>query len=458
MYISEISAADPRCLGKTDSETLQKAVDLAASTGIGKVVIPRMNPRTGESVWIIDKTIYLPSDTTIILDNCHLRLEDDVRENIFRNSKAFTAEGNTLEGEEHDIRIIGIGNAVLDGGKPNGLCEQLHRDDPEKYPNMNVNLLIFMHNVRNFEVRGIKFIESRWWAVCFMFCRWGMIADLDFRMYGTLENQDGVDLRIGCEYITIENITGITGDDTVALTALPREMTFEGLLYVKGKSFDIHDITIRNIMSSTHGCGIVRLLCEDGAREYNITITDLKDTGETIAGSAVLIGTNDKFLMKHPHEMGDFKNIIIRNVTTTAQRGLSIYESVQNMVVENLTVYGCNEVGLRFGENFAGKNVRIKDFTFDTDPETADSVFCFRGGTPDLGDVEISRVRARSAKYVFRGREIKVDDFVYEDPSEGYFTPESSKLKSAYGRYHKFAYGKLIENRPDDSRFKNEKK
>ncbi len=454
-YRNEISAAAPECRGKNDSETIQNAVDLAAKTGVGKVVIPRINPRTGEPIWIIGRTVYLPSDTTVILDNCHLRLEDDVISNVFRNSKAFTPEGNTLEGEEHDIRIIGVGNAVIDGGKPNGLCEQLHRDDPEKYPNMNVNLLIFMHNVRNFEVRGIKFIESRWWAVCFMYCRWGIVADLDFRMYGTLENQDGVDLRIGCEYITIENITGITGDDTVALTALPREMTFEGLLYVEGKSFDIHDITIRNIISSTHGCGIVRLLCEDRAKEYNITITDIKDTGETIAGSSVLIGTSDKFLMREPHKMGEFKNIIIRNVTTTAQRGLSIREPVQNMLVENLTVYGCNEIGLEFGENFEGKNVRVRDFTYDSTPETADCVFYFKNGVENMGELEVERVRAVSPKYIFRGREIEVKDFAYEAPSEAVFTPENAKLRSAYGRYHKYAYGKLIENRPDDSRFKN---
>ena len=351
----EIFADAPEFVGASDSETIQNAIDFADRQGIGKVTIPRISPISGEPIWIIDKTILLPSDMTVILDNCHLRLGDGVRENIFRNKNAWTDVGRTQEGEQNDIRVIGIGNAVLDGGKPNGLCEQLHRDDPEKYPHMQVNLLLFFHNVRNFEVRGFRCIDSRWWAVCFMYCRWGRISELDFRMYGTVENQDGVDIRIGCEYITVENITGVTGDDTVALTALPNDRMFEGELRVKGRSLDIHDITVRNVMSSTHGCGIVRLLNEDGAKEYNIKISDITDTGETIGGAAVLIGTTDKVLMKEPHKMGEFKNIFIRNVTTSAQRVMSIREPVENMYIENVISSGQNERGFAFGCNFEAK-------------------------------------------------------------------------------------------------------
>ena len=449
-------ADEPRFLGETDSQTIQNTIDRAADDGIGTVVIPRINPRTGAPLWVIGKTLLLPSDTTVILENCHLRLQDDVRENIFRNKNAWTAEGNTVQGEQHDIRIIGIGNAVLDGGKPNGLCEQMHRDDPLKNPHMHVNLLVFLHNVRNFEVGGFRCMESRWWATCFMFCRWGRIHDLDMRMYGTLENQDGVDIRIGCEYITVENITGITGDDTVALTALPRDTYFEGMLHVKGKSIDIHDITVRNITSSTHGCGIVRLLCEHGAKEYNIKISDITDTGETIGGSAVLIGISDPVLAKEPHEMGDFKNIFINNVTTSSQRAMSLREPTENLFISNVISSGSNEVGFAFDKNFVAKNVHISNFTYGASAENADCVFWFGCDEDGIKDLTISNVRASSAKYVFRGRSKEIDGFSYEEPIEGYLSADRPRLASAYGRYHKFAYGKLIENRPADSRYNND--
>lgn len=457
--MEHIYASDPRFWGSTDSETIQNAIDFAAETGAGMVIIPRENARTGQKIWIIDRAILLPSDITVILEGAHLRLADGVRENIFRNQNAWTPEGNTLTGEQHDIRLIGVGHAVLDGGEPNGLCEQLHRDHPDEYPHMQVNLLVFLHNVRHFEVRGIQFIDSRWWATCFMFCRWGHIADLDFRMYGTLENQDGIDLRIGCEYITIENITGLTGDDTIALTALPYVATFERLLWVEGKTFDIHDITIRNVIASSHGCALLRFLNCDGAKAYNITVTDLKDTGLSIAYAAILFGTGhagggEQFYGIRPHSMGEFKNVTVRGVTTCAQLGLSLCEPCENVRIEGLVTYGKNEVGLKFNPNFAAKNMVIRDCTFDAEPETADSIFIAPGCTDEaLADLRIEDVRVGEADYVFRCRKLEVKDFVCAEPRKGWFTPENARLCSAYGRYHRYSYGKEITNRPPDNRF-----
>jgi len=373
-----------------------------------------------------------------------------------------TPEGNTLEGEQHNIHIIGSGNALLDGGIHNGLVEQMHRDDPEKYPRLSVNLLIFLHNTRDFSIEGLDFINGRWWAVCCVYCRWGYIGNLDFKMYGTCENQDGVDLRVGCEYITIENITGCTGDDTIALTAMPNDdLVPETALHVPGKAWDIHDVTIRNVISSSHGCGIVRFLCEDGAQEYNITVDGIKDTAATISGTAIIIGTADTHFADPPHKMGEFRDIVVRNVTTQSQRGLSFAESVKNMLVENLTTYGPNEVGISFSKNFECDGLTIRNVVVGSNPETLDSVFRFISpADPNMliKDLKIENVRANSAKYVFEGRCVPVDNFQYDAPSVAFFTPQHSHLASAYGRYHRCSYGVVIENRPTDNRFANEKK
>lgn len=449
-----IYANELRFQQESDAATIQAAVDFAAKSGEGRVIVPRFTA-DGRDVWCIDQTILLPSDMTVILRDCHLRMADGVRENMFRNKNAWTPLGNTEEGEQHDIRLIGEGHALLDGGEPNGLCEQLHRDHPDQYPVMYVNLTVFLHNVRHFEVRNIQFTECRYWAVCMMFCRFGRVADLDFRMRGNLENQDGVDLRIGCEYITVENITGITGDDTVALTALPAEKTAEQLLLVKGKSIDIHDITVQNVMASTHGCGIVRLLNAQGARLYNVTLRDIKDTGATISGSTVLIGTTDPHLLQdHPSQMGDFENVLIQNLFTHAQRAVSFSGCCRNLTVENVIAQGRCEVGLMFNRNFVADNVLVRNFTFRAAPECADSVFAYRGEHPeDLKGLIIERVKATAARYTFRGMELPLKDADLDAPLEQYFTPEPPKLASAYGRYHKYAYGKLITNRPSDNRF-----
>lgn len=453
--MNKIYASDPQFWGDTDSETIQNAVDYAEKTGLGEVIIPRHNARTGENIWIIPKVILLPSDMTIILDNCHLRLADDVRENIFRNRNAWTELGNTLEGEQHDIRIRGIGHAVLDGGKPNGLCEQLHRDDPEKYPHMSVNLLVFLHNVRNFEVRDFQCIESRWWATCFMFCRWGYIGNLDFRMYGTLENQDGIDLRIGCEYITIENITGCTGDDTVALTCLPSTTDyFQSKLRVKGKTLDVHDITIRNIIASSHGCALLRFLANRGARQYNITVENVKDTGLSISGAIILIGVCGSRFGNY-RKMDDFFNITIRNVSGCAQHGINISEPMKNVLIENVNTFGPNRIGVRFRENFACENFVLRNLNVDGFPgELQCAVYMEPNEDRKLEDFHIERVRvANQARYILAGDMVDVKDLAYVEPAEGFHTPEKPEIIMSYGRYYRDFNGVEIQNRPVDNRF-----
>ncbi len=454
----KIYVTDERFSKKTDSETIQSAIDYAAENSIKEVVIPNLNPRTGKARWDIGETILLPNDLTVILDNAHLRLENGVRSNIFRNKNAWTPLGNTLDGEQYGIKIKGIGKAVIDGGFPNGLCEQLHRDRPDLYPNMNVNLLLFLHNVRDFEVSGIKFIESRWWATCFMFCRNGLISDLEFRMYANLENQDGIDLRIGCEFITIKNITGITGDDTVALTALPNESTFERLLFVEGKSPDIHDILIDNVESASHGCGIVRLLNEDGAKEYNITVSNVRDTGEAISGCGVIIGTTDTYLMTKPHKMGEFKNIVIKEFSAASQRTLLVCEPCEDMLIENVTSLEGSEVGIMFAPNFEAKNVTVRNFVFKGS-DKADSLIALKGkGKPKLDGLTLENFKVSGVKYVCRAVKPTINGLELTDtPKLGEFTEEQPSLCSAYGRYHRYAYGNLIENRPPDSRYANEK-
>lgn len=450
-----VVAGDKRFLCDTDSKTIQAAVDYASSSGICEVVIPRINPRTGKPLWEIEKAVLLPSEMTVILNNAHLRMADGVYENVFRNKNAWSPFGNTMEGEQHDIRITGTGHAVIDGGKLNGLCEQLRRDHPERYPSMYVNLSVFFHNVRNFEVSNIHFINTRWWALCFMFCRFGKISDLNFSNHATMENQDGIDLRVGCEYITIQNITGITGDDTVALTALP-EGGIESSLAVAGKTPDIHDITIQNIISSSHGCGIVRFLCEDGAREYNITVDGVKDTGRSICAAAFIMGTaNTRFVKKHARRMGEFSNITIRNVTTTAQRAVTIAEPCENLLIENVSTFGKNEVGIQFAPNFEAKNVIIRNFYYNSDPQYADCLFWSNKDEGEgCGDLHVEHIRVASEpKYIFRRFRHEIKDIEFGKYQICEYTDEKASLCSAYGRYFRDFFGEEIKNRPKDNRF-----
>ncbi len=451
--MEKIYAGDPRFWGQDDSQTLQNAIDYAEKTGLGEVTVPRMNDRTGKPLWELPRAVLLPSDMTVYLAGCHIRHGDDTMDNLFRNKNMWTPLGKTEAGRQRDIRIIGLGRAVLDGGKANNIFEQTHRDNPGKYPGMLWQCAINLANVENFEIRGIRFQETRYWALCFHFCSWGILSDLHFHNTGIYENQDGIDLRLGCEFITVQNITGITGDDTVALTALPWGSAVQ--LLVEGRSVDIHDITIRNVIASTHGCGVVRFLCEGGAREYNITVDGLKDTTGSLSGSAVLIGTSDTHFADPPHGFGDFKNIVLRNITTCAQRGISIGEACRDLLIENLATYGPCKVGVRFYENFQGENVVLRSLCLRSQKGEMDSVFCM-DPNPDrvLKGFRVEHVVSGSTKYLFRGEEFPVEDFCFTAPTEGRRGDMPLPLPSAYARYHYMSYGRVLDGkRPPDNRF-----
>ena len=109
--------------GSCDSERIQEAINAAAKDGVGKVVIPHYNKASDSTKWIIDRTILLPSDITVVLDNAYLIMAEGVMCRMFENSNAQLSVGKTMEGEQKNINIIGVGKAVLDGGVHNGLTE-----------------------------------------------------------------------------------------------------------------------------------------------------------------------------------------------------------------------------------------------------------------------------------------------------------------------------------------------
>ncbi len=69
-----------------------------------------------------------------------------------------------------------------------------------------------------FSVTGLTVRDQRWWALMFLECANGRIADITSELtrhaqdsYARWRNQDGIDLRVGCHDIVIEDICGETG-------------------------------------------------------------------------------------------------------------------------------------------------------------------------------------------------------------------------------------------------------
>lgn len=322
------------CTERDDAPMIQKMIDDAKAAGQTEIVIPKVNPATGKPGYNIGTTVWLSSDTTVILDGCYMRFMDDVMCNMFASRNAWsTPDDPELMAGYRNIRILGKNGATFDGGNSNGKTEKTVQNGER----MLWNCFVLMRNVDGFEVSGIKAKNSRYWCFTFLYGRNGSIHDIEFDCHNEKPNQDGIDLRQGCHNIDIYNLTGITGDDTVALTAIGRNDAWHTVNGIT--DIDIHDVTIRNVRAGcSGGHGVIRLLAQDGKRVYNVTMSDLYDGALEGNGKAcygfIRIG-DVRYFADTPQAYGDITGITIENVTSGATA--AIYVNNENITSEHIT-------------------------------------------------------------------------------------------------------------------------
>ena len=367
-------------IGKSDSESIMLAVKKAKEERVNTVTIPKNNERTGKNEWVISETIYLPDDIEIIIDNAFLVLADGVYANMFANEKVKEEGERTLSDEQKNITIRGIGEACLSGGNYNGLSESTSLKNG--LPHISKNTMILMVNVRNLTVENIRIEKQRWWGMTNVCVRDSVFRNINFcadlsridengvhyenELPGNyketyIKNADGLDLRVGCNNILIENITGFTEDDSVALTALGGFETKLGYL-VSGKDKDIHDVKIRNVATDCYICSNVRLLNENGNKIYNIDIdgvTDMRRRKEYKSQYNVRIGDSaDAYVSTRHSVMGEIYNISIKNVYGNGTYAVSMCKTLKDSFIGNIV---CGE-DCRVGFGFCHTHLKKSEF------------------------------------------------------------------------------------------------
>ena len=357
-------------MGVTDADSIQNAVDLALETGLNKVVIPRYNARTGEMLWCIERPVLLKSGITVVLDQCHMRAADDVYTNFFRTANIYTENGLDTAEEYHDIHIIGMGNAVLDGGKANDLSELTQYKDG--HPAVRYNTPILFFNVRYFTVENLNIIDHRYWGLCFSYCKCGRISNVRFDATGDRRNQDGLNLRNGCNNILIENLYGQTSDDMVALSAIdvPRNDRYN--VAVPEWNSDIHHVTIRNISGWAIDHPLVAMRNSDGMKLYDILVENVRDTEpvhlcpkSALHKYALIRIGNNFYYHVRPSQMGETRDITIRDITArTSERAITVNASLQHSLFENIRGYDRCGAAVSIEPQWAGEpGVQIDDLT-----------------------------------------------------------------------------------------------
>ena len=355
-----------------DSAMIQAAVDEAAKKGLA-VLIPRINARTNAAIWNITEEINLYTGSVIYLDNCHLRLADNTFCNIFKNSHARTGSASDLSGRQYDIRITGFGNAVLDGGEHNGHVDRGNIKAagwgiPTDGYEMMKNICIHFHNAERITVENLRIINLRFWGVTFHYCSNVRVSNIDFECDKNYVNLDGVDLRVGCHDFIIENLSGKTGDDMLALTNLG-----DSKYMVEGLDTAIYNVYVRNVRAKLIGNhAIVRLLCDNGFQIYNINIDGVMDcskSGEELHRPFAAIRIGDPFYNDGTggeQASGDIRAVTIRNIITRAEMAVYICKSLQDALFDGIQLYGDAGTAVYFFRANA-KNITFRDIQYGAD-------------------------------------------------------------------------------------------
>jgi hypothetical protein len=355
----------------SDVERINQAVEAAAEAGC-RVVVPRVNLREGRrhDVWLLDSAILVRSGTTLELNNCHIKLSDRCRDNFIRSANC--GLGITEIEPMQNIRILGVGHVLLEGAdRPRATGDSGKTIGTRTYGTdagvagesqtgdwRNIGILLAF--VEHFRIENIAMHDSHAWAISLERCAHGTLRDLDFASSGfktidgtrqTILNQDGIDLRMGCHDILIENITGYTGDDLVALTAIPRadsvagstESTMVSGSQDRGQGLDdIRHVILRNIKGYCRGGHhIVRLLNTSGVRLHDILLDGLIDTSPDDVRCRAAVKIGDHGYGGGIAPLGDTYRIMIDHVTSKSTHTVLIGGSLSDYPTRSsATSYG----------------------------------------------------------------------------------------------------------------------
>ena len=383
-------------IGLTDSDQIEQAVKNREN---GIVVIPpRVSDREPErDHWLIDRAILLPENTTVILQNCKIKLSDRCRDNFFRSDNCGLGDGECPP--IHNIHIRGEGLCILEGAdhpratgdgskilanpcpkKPEDICKLVdwvpeERRVPEKIEFWDEHehsygtdagkegesqygdwrgVGILFANVHDSSIENLRIVCSHGWGISMEACSDCRIEKIDFDsnmskmidgLLSNMENQDGIDLRNGCHDIVISDITGGTGDDLIALTAVDYEPDYKGggfdhtvVMHTDWtrREKDIYNIIIRNVMGYSKGniCNIIRLL-PAGCRIHDVVIDGVVDNSPAgyRVGSVVQLGDGGFY---GENGTDGLQNITISNLICDSRDAVNVESYLRNAVITNV--------------------------------------------------------------------------------------------------------------------------
>jgi hypothetical protein len=377
--VSTTGLISPNDFKGSDTERIQAAIHAAKGT-VNSITIPQRNAN-GTNIWMIDQAILLPSNMTVILDNCTLQQSDRSRDNMFRSDNVGVGISNPVWNK--DIAIIGQGNVILKGAdnpratgdglrklnlEPMSFWKNKDRSSygsdagktGEKQTSDWRNFMVLMAYVDGFKLKNVRIEYANCWAVTFERVHHAEISAIvfytpDFRIINGKKvhtfNNDGIDLREGCKYFRINNITGTNGDDLIALSALDLGPKYHSEGNINsyqitstkhdGPKDDIEQIFITNCKTNFMG---VAIRASDSASIHHVYINGLVTVADPTLSApqdgskyTLLVGNDGYGKQAIP---GKIHNIYASNIIGDGKTLIKVNSAIADCVFMNAIYIG----------------------------------------------------------------------------------------------------------------------
>lgn len=311
-------AADVKTFGATGDGVTDDASDINTAVAAGNIIIQN-------GTFLLSASIKIPSNRTIYLKNCIIKMDDASYDNFFRNSDMDS--GNT------NIKILGLGAVELDGN-----CEN-NDDDYATYGPIDAGdppvtiykyVGIIFCKVTTFEISGLDIHNFMHWCISLQRSSSGSVHDLNID-YGFLTvNQDSINVLHGSHDINIYNITTNCADDFQAIAVA----NYSGLSYSGYADWSDGDV-------------------------YNITCYDIVITGMLYGSICAFLGGDSGKI----HDI-EYRDIWIKNGGTIFYSVYNSYRDVDPVATDNYNIVFKN---IRFDVMYGNGVTRAYPFYFGQD-------------------------------------------------------------------------------------------
>ena len=280
--------------------------------------------------YVLGDAVKMPSNRTLILQNATLRLAGGVNSNVIRNL-------DQDEGGNSNIRVIGIGGAVLDGNGSNQT-----RQTTAGWKNVGVNFV----NAHNYVVRGVTIKDTNCFGALQVGSTEGVWSDITFSQDRSVTNQDGIDIGPGCSNIFINNVRGVIEDDMFSIFAkyTTSARTIHPL-YVPGGAMysaagnDTHHIYINDVHIDTTK-SLFRMQAAEGSKLHHVYASNVNHTGVERCHAFVNLGELVSRYIEgtFPAQDGsDFHDIHIDGLSGAVGRMVYVSTNARDVHLSDLT-------------------------------------------------------------------------------------------------------------------------